>query len=374
MAEHDPTPAVRVRVPGRSAGEYPVYVSRDLGGRAEALLRTHAPAHRYALITDTTVLALHADSMAERLRDAGMTVDVFAFPAGEPSKTRATWTGVSDAMLAAGLGRDSVVLAVGGGVVGDLAGFVAATYLRGVPYVQIPTTLLAMIDSSVGGKTGVDTPAGKNLIGAFHAPRAVIASLDVLGTLPRVELRAGMAEAVKHGAIADVGYFSWMETCGAAVLAGDRVETERLVRRSVEIKAAAVAEDEREAGRRRTLNFGHTIGHAVEALSGYELLHGEAIAIGMVAEARLGERLGITAAGTAVRIRVLLEVMGLPTGMPAWAEPERVLELTRADKKSRGGTVEYALIEQLGRPHAGADARWSTPVPDELVREVLRDG
>lgn len=373
MADRDAGGAVRVRLPGLPAGEYPVHIGRGLGSRIPELLRAHAPAHRYALITDANVGPLHAEPVAERLRAAGLRIDVFAFAPGEASKTRDTWSMLSDAMLAAGLGRDAAVLAMGGGVVGDLAGFVAATYLRGLPYVQIPTTLLAMIDSSVGGKTGVDTPAGKNLIGAFHPPRAVIADLSVLATLPPAELTAGMAEAVKHGAIADAEYFDWIESQGPGVdvEAGDAME--RLVTRSVEIKAATVAADEREAGPRKTLNFGHTIGHAIEALSRYEMLHGHAIAIGMVAEARLGERLGVTEPGTATRIRDLLDALGLPTGMPPWADPERVLELTRADKKSRRGTVEYALIEQIGRAHAGEDLRWSTPAPGEMVLEVLRE-
>src|SRR3989442_4695362 len=201
-------------------------------------------------------------------------------------------------MLTGQFGRAAEVVSLGGGFVGDVAGFVAAPYLRGVPYVQVPTSLLAMIDSSIGGKTGVDVPAGKNLVGAFHQPRLVIADLDVLGTLPRVQLAAGMAEAVKHGAIADAAYFAFLEQATAAVTARDPAALERVVRRAVEIKAEVVAADEREAGRRAILNFGHTMGHAIEATAKFAVLHGEAVAIGMGYEARLAAARRVAAPGT----------------------------------------------------------------------------
>src|SRR5207249_9471688 len=229
----------------------------------------------------------------------------------------------SDRMLARHFGRDAAVIALGGGVAGDVAGFVAATYLRGIPYVQIPTTLLAMIDSSIGGKAGVDVPAGKNLLGAFHQPRLVVADLDVLGSLAAPQLAAGMAEAVKHGVIADRQYFDALEQEHGAVAAREAGALERVVRRSVEIKAAVVAEDERESGRRAILNFGHTIGHAIEATSKFEVLHGEAVAIGMGYEARLGEALGITAKGTAERIVKLLEQLRLPVERPDGASVDQ---------------------------------------------------
>src|SRR6185312_7677005 len=221
----------------------------------------------------------------ERLRARGANVQLFEFPAGEWNKTRETWARLSDRLLEHQFGRDSAVIALGGGVVGDVAGFVAATYLRGIPYVQVPTSLLAMIDSSIGGKTGVDVTAGKNLIGAFHQPRLVVADLDVLSSLPRSQLAAGIAEAVKHGVIADAEYFAFLEATPDAILRGDAAAVERLVTRSIEIKAAVVAEDEREMGRRAILNFGHTVGHAIEATVKYDMLHGEAVAIGMAYEA-----------------------------------------------------------------------------------------
>src|SRR3989475_4641920 len=232
-------------------------------------------------------------------------------------------------MLAAHCGRDAAVIALGGGVVNDVAGFVAATYLRGVPLVQVPTSLLAMIDSSIGGKTGVDVPAGKNLLGAFHQPRVVVADPQLLGSLSSVQLAAGLAEAVKHGVIADAEYFAFLEGEYAAIFAKHAPALERVVRRSVEIKASVVAQDEREKGKRAILNFGHTVGHAIEATSRYEVLHGEAVAIGMVYEARLAETLGIAATGTAHRIRSVLERLDSPAGGPGASHGDGLVPAVR---------------------------------------------
>ncbi|MBA2668759.1 MAG: 3-dehydroquinate synthase, partial [Gemmatimonadetes bacterium] len=280
-------------------------------------------------------------------------------------KTRAEWIRLSDEMLSARLGRDTVVLALGGGVTGDLAGFVAATYMRGLPLVQIPTSLLAMVDSSVGGKTGVDTEAGKNLIGAFHPPVLVAADIDLLSTLPAEHLRAGLAEAVKHGAITDAGYLAEVESAASALLGGDAEALSRLVGRSVQIKADIVSRDPREGGLRKVLNFGHTLGHALETLSGYELLHGEAISIGMVLEARLGEAIGVTRSGSADRLAAVLNTIGLPVKPSGSHSPDEVIAATMLDKKGREGRVEYALISEIG--HA---AQPTTPSADQ-VREVL---
>jgi 3-dehydroquinate synthase len=335
------------------------------------ILSKFCPAHRYAVVTDDRVAELYAVRLSRMLHSAGYRADVFAFQNGEERKTRDTWGLVSDAMLEAGIGRDAALIAFGGGVPGDLGGFVAATYMRGLPLVQIPTTLLAMIDSSVGGKTGVDTPAGKNLVGAFHQPDVVVADPDLLQTLPDAHLRSGLAEAVKHGAISDPEYLDWIETCAAELLAGDPESLSRLIMRSVEIKAEVVARDEREAGPRTLLNFGHTIGHAIEAASGYALLHGEAVAIGMVEEARVGERLGITAAGTSARLRRVLTRLGLPTSLPLETNVDDVIQWTRTDKKSREGRVQYALIEAVGAPAVARDGRYGTAVADETVLDVL---
>jgi 3-dehydroquinate synthase len=351
-------------------GSYDVLIGPGLLDDLPTLIERSAPAHRYALIADDRVARLYGERVVTAM--SGARVDLLTFPAGESQKSRESWSDLSDRMFAAGMGRDAAVIALGGGVTGDLAGFVAATYMRGLPVVQIPTTLLAMIDSSVGGKTGVDTPAGKNLIGAFLQPRLVVADTEVLRTLPGAELRAGMAEAIKHGAIADAEYFEWMrpmvgeEAPGADFLA-------KLVLRSVQIKAEVVGRDEREAGPRKMLNFGHTVGHAVESLSGFRLLHGEAIAIGMVVEGAIGERLGVTAPGTTEALRETIEAAGLPARVPAEFAPERIVEATRSDKKARQGRVEYSLIEQIGSASPGPDGRWGWGVDDEVVLDSIRD-
>jgi 3-dehydroquinate synthase len=359
---------VKVSAPSRS---YDVRVEAGLLDGLPALLAEYCPAHRYAVISDDHVTALHGQRLVEALKGAGLEIDLFSFPAGELHKTRAEWALLSDEMFAAGLGRDAAVLALGGGVTGDLAGFVAATYMRGLPLVQLPTTLLAMIDSSVGGKTGVDTPAGKNLIGAFLQPEFVAADIATLHTLPATEVRAGLAEAIKHGAIADAVYFATTQADLPALAGMDAGALQRLIVRSVEIKAEVVGRDERESGPRKMLNFGHTLGHAVEALSGYRLLHGEAISIGMVLEARLGERLGVTEAGTAERLAGVLAAAGLPTERPEGVEAAAVVAATHTDKKARRGQVEYALIEKIGTASAGADGGWGWAVDEAVVLEVL---
>ena len=258
-------------------------------------------------------------------------------------------------------------------MVGDLAGFVAATYLRGIPVVQLPTTLLAMLDASLGGKTGVDTPAGKNLVGAFHEPAAVITDPDALATLEPRELRAGAAEAIKHGAIADADYFAHLcETLGTALADPASAAMQPIIERSIKIKGDAVTADAREQGRRKSLNFGHTLGHAIETASAYSLLHGEAIAIGMVLEARLAERLGVAERGTASKIRAAVEGAQLPATIPRTIDRDRIVGLTHADKKSRAGTVEYALPARIGAM-AGTESGWAVAVQDDFVRLVLSD-
>ncbi len=365
---------VKVALPEANSRGYEVLVGAGLFSTIASVLSRFCPAHRYAVVTDDRVAELYAVRLSRMLHGAGYRTDVFAFTSGEERKNRETWALVSDAMLEAGCGRDTALLAFGGGVPGDLGGFVAATYMRGLPYVQVPTSLLAMIDSSVGGKTGVDTPAGKNLVGAFHQPQCVVIDPELLQTLPEAHLRAGLAEAVKHGAIADAPYMEWIDQNADALLAGDPQALSRLIVRSVEIKAEIVARDEKESGPRKLLNFGHTIAHAVEALSGYTMLHGEAVAVGMVEEARIGERSGVTASGTAARLRKLLTRLGLPTSLPIDFAADQVIDWTRSDKKARNGRVEYALISGPDVPAQGIDGRWGYAVPDEVVREALGAG
>lgn len=332
-----------------------------------ALVRECAPGCRPIVIADANVAPLHAAPIA-----AALGADVLTFPAGETSKVRAQWAALSDELLDRQLGRDTVVVAVGGGVCGDLAGFVAATYLRGVPVVQVPTSLVAMIDAAIGGKTGVDTRHGKNLVGAFHQPALVLIDPLALRTLPTNHRRAGLAEAIKHGVIADEAYFHWIAAHGAALVTGAIADNvaEHLVLGSVAVKVQIVASDEREGGRRRILNFGHTIGHAIEHLSGYEILHGEAVAIGMVAEARLGELAGWTLPGLADEISDLCTSVGLPVRIPATCDTDAIIALARGDKKSREGVAEYALPMRLGEMNA-AEGRYALPMDEALARTAI---
>src|SRR5919112_833657 len=297
------------------AGSYRVVVAAGLRHHFARLIADAAPAHHFAVVSDVAVAPHYGEALTLALA-AHAPVSLHLVPSGEAHKTRDSWARVTDGMLDAGCGRDTTVVALGGGVVGDLAGFVAATFMRGVPVVQCPTSLLAMIDASIGGKTGVDTTAGKNLVGAFHAPAAVLADVETIHTLSPAQRRAGLAEAIKHGVLADADYFARLDAELPALLEAEPSATLDAGARSVEIKAEVVHEHEREHGRRKTLNLGHTLGHALEHVSGYALLHGEAVAIGMVLEARIAERLGVAQAGTAERIGEVLRQAGLPVARP----------------------------------------------------------
>jgi 3-dehydroquinate synthase len=327
----------------------------------------HLARRRVALVTDDMVHRLLREGQLAGARWNGA---VLPFHPGEQSKTRETWSRLTDELLRLGFGRDSGIIALGGGVAGDLAGFVAATYMRGIPYAQVPTTLLAMLDASVGGKTGVDTAEGKNLIGAFHPPVAVLADPLVLVTLPEREYRAGLAEAVKHGLIADREYFEWIEANAPALVARDTAALEHLVRRSVEIKAGVVSEDEREAGRRVILNAGHTVAHALEQATGFSIPHGEAVGLGLVAEAALATGLGLATPEAGARVAALLERLGLPTRVGGPVGEERILAAMGIDKKNRDGAVRFALPRAVGTMGGGPD--WTTEAGEPAIRAALR--
>lgn len=352
---------------------YPITVAAGALDQLDAIVRSATPRNRVVVVTDTQVGALYARRVGKMLSRGEGQGEVIAIPASEKLKTRETWANLTDVLLARGYGRDTTIVALGGGVIGDIVGFVAATYMRGVPVVQVPTTLLAMVDASVGGKTGVDTPAGKNLVGSFHQPAAVVIDPLVLKTLPAEHLRSGFAEIVKHGVVADADYFerasSYVGREGALADEAGLPELTVLIRRSIDIKAGIVARDEREAGLRKVLNFGHTIGHAIEAATNFGTLHGEAVAIGLVAEARMAERIGIAIEGTADIIERVCRSAGLPTSVPS-IPADTLIGFTRTDKKARGGRVEYALPKRIGQM-AGADRGWTVPVEDTVVREAL---
>lgn len=357
---------IEIRVGARD-GSYPVLVGSGLLDGLPRLLTEHVTAERFAVISDGTVAPLYGEPIMEAARTFGLDAALFTFPAGEHSKTRKSWSILTDELLDAGFGRDSCVVAVGGGVTTDLAGFVAATFLRGVPVVQVPTSYLAMIDASVGGKTGVDAKAGKNLVGAFHAPRLVVADPDTLVTLPRTERAQGLVEAFKHGAILDAEYFAYLEDRVEALLDAEPEAARDAVGRSVELKAAVVSEDELEDGTRQILNFGHTLGHAIESASAYELGHGSAVALGMRLEAELGERMDVTESGTRDRIASALDgLLGPPPELP---DPSSALRYLGVDKKARSGKPRVVLLERLGRVAPGDG--WSHELPEAMLADVF---
>jgi 3-dehydroquinate synthase len=327
---------------------YPIHIGAGISGDA-GLFAPHVKDRRVALVTSETVAGLHAQRVEEALRAAGTRSFRIVLPDGEAHKDWGGLDRIYGALLEAQADRRTLIVAVGGGVVGDMAGFAAATYQRGVPHLQVPTTLLAQVDSSVGGKTAINHRLGKNMIGAFHQPVAVIADTTTLGTLPTRELAAGLAEVAKYGAIADASFLDWIEAHAQALLDRDPAALAHAIRRSCEIKAQIVAADEREGGVRALLNFGHTFGHAIETASGYGTwLHGEAVATGMVLAARFSARAGRIATAEAERLARLLERLGLPV------EPPRIavatwLELMGRDKKNEDGRITLILLDALGR-------------------------
>ncbi len=316
------------------------------------------------IVTNTAVAPLYAARLQRALLPHYGAVSVLELPDGEQYKDWPTLNLIFDRLLGDGSDRQTVLFALGGGVVGDITGFAAACYMRGVPFVQVPTTLLAQVDSSVGGKTAINHPAGKNMIGAFYQPQRVVCDLDTLRTLPPRELRAGLAEVIKYGPIADADFLDWIEAHLDGLLARDAGALAHAVRRSCEIKAWVVGQDERESGLRAILNFGHTFGHAIEAGLGYgHWLHGEAVACGMVMAADLSARLGLVPTDFALRLKRLIERADLPVRGPALGA-DRYLELMRIDKKAQAGEIRFVLLDAPGRAVLRA-------APDALVREVL---
>ena len=346
---------------------YPIAIGRDLLGDP-ALLGCHLTRHidsgKVAIVTNTVVAPLYLDKVAGALRAAGREVIEIILPDGEEHKNWQSLNLVFDALLANRCDRKTTLVALGGGVIGDLTGYAAASYMRGVPFVQVPTTLLSQVDSSVGGKTGINHPLGKNMIGAFYQPRAVIADTATLDTLPARELSAGLAEVIKHGAILDAAYFTWIEQNIDKLVAREPAAMAYAIARSCEIKAEVVRKDEREGGLRAVLNFGHTFGHAIESGLGYgNWLHGEAVGCGMVMAADLSARLGLVDQATVERIRALVAAAGLPTRAPDLGL-ERWIELMAVDKKNEGGEIKFILLKPLGAPSI-------TTAPPELLRATL---
>ena len=354
---------IRVALGERS---YEIEVGTGLIADA-ARYRPHLAGRKAALVTNAVVAPLYLKSVAEALRSAGAEVIEVVLPDGEEHKTWQTLNLVFDGLVSAHCDRHTTIVALGGGVVGDIAGLAAAVYQRGIPFIQVPTTLLAQVESSVGGKTAVNHPLGKNMVGAFHQPRAVIADVSTLDTLPVRELRAGLAEVIKHGVIRDPAFFDWLEANIDHLLARDPDALVHAVVRSCEIKAEVVGQDERETGLRAILNFGHTFGHAIESALGYgHWVHGEAVGAGMVMAADLSARVGMISKTQAGRIRDLVARAGLPVAGPAGLTADRYLELMAVDKKAAAGKIRFVLLEGLGSAVVRAD------IPEPAVRETLR--
>lgn len=348
------------------ARRYPIWIGRGVLRDATRWRRAIRGRH-VLVVSNATVAPLYLDAVREGL--AGLQHAAVVLPDGEQHKTLERCGEVLAALAALKANRDACVIALGGGVIGDLAGFAAACWMRGVDFLQIPTTLLAQVDSSVGGKTGVNLPAGKNLVGAFHQPRAVIIDTDTLTTLPEREYRSGLAEVVKYGAIGDGAFFDWLERAADALVARDGDAVAEAIARSCLHKAGVVARDEREDGERALLNFGHTFGHALETASGYgALLHGEAVAIGMCLAARLSADLGRAATADADRLAQLLARLGLPVALPSGSDPDGLLQLMYLDKKNLSGALRLVLWRGIGAAEIVPD------VADSAILARLRSG
>jgi len=343
---------------------YPIIIGQSLLA-GDGRIASAVAGERAAIITNTVVGTLYLDAVAQSLRAAGKRVTEIVLPDGEEEKNWENLQSIYNGLLNDKCDRKTTIIALGGGVIGDMAGFAAATYMRGVPFVQVPTTLLAQVDSSVGGKTGINHPLGKNMIGAFYQPQAVIADTATLNTLPARELSAGLAEVIKHGAIIDARFFDWIEANISKLMARDPAALAYAIQRSCEIKADVVRQDEREGGLRAILNFGHTFGHAIESGMGYgQWLHGEAVGCGMVMAADLSQRLGYIDAATRDRVTALVHAAGLPHIAPDLGV-ERWLDLMQVDKKNEGGQIRFILLKPLGAPLI-------TTVPQEILLATLQ--
>jgi 3-dehydroquinate synthase len=346
---------IKVNLEGPRKDAYEILIGKKIINRGAFMARVKDQADRFVIITDSNVNPLYGELLRERAAETGSPVDIVEVPAGEASKSFQTILEVARHLVRLKVSRKSLLIALGGGVVGDLAGFMASIYMRSIPYIQIPTTLLAQVDSSVGGKTGIDLPEGKNLLGTFYQPRAVYIELSFLETLSDRHFGNGLAEIIKYGIIADENLFEFLETEINGIKNRNLALVESLVARSCKIKADVVEMDEKELGLRRVLNFGHTIGHALEAASDYALFHGEAVAIGMVAAAKISEKLNVLNTATCERISDLIEHYGLPTHVPEGIGTDQITAFLGADKKTVGGQVHLVLVKRIGVPFVTAD-------------------
>jgi len=349
---------------------YKILIGTGLINKIVEDLEKNPLGYSYAIITDSNVKKLYGDELKNLLEKLSSNILLIDFPAGEEQKNREIKTQIENKMLEANFGRDSALIALGGGVVGDISGFIAATYTRGIPYIQVPTTLVACVDSSVGGKTAVDTEHGKNLIGAFYQPECVYIDINTLKTLDSREIKEGLAEIIKYAVIADKALYKLLEQNVEGLFEYNEDLLSEIIKRCCTIKARVVEEDEKESNLRKILNYGHTIGHAIEKLSDFKLSHGNAISIGMVLEGRIAAELGIWDKSNIEKLEQLFSRAGLPTEIPFNTQPEQLVETMKIDKKSRKGNIEMALPSIIGEM-AQEDGSYSIKIDSSLIEKII---
>ncbi len=352
---------------------YQIEIGRDLSDMMISDLKEglSGTAKKFAVITDSNVQGLYAEPILKKLRDNGFAADMFVIPAGEKSKTRAMKEFIEDSMLEKGYRRDSFMIAVGGGVVSDLAGFTAGTFGRGIPFIIYSTTLLAAADASIGGKTAVDTPLATNLIGLFNQPKKVYIDINTWKTLPERELRSGLAETIKHGCLGSGSLFKFLEDNLEKVLICDDYSCEYIAKMNCDIKYKIVMKDERESGLREVLNLGHTVGRALETVSGYSMLHGEAVAVGLVAQAELGMRLGYISVKNVERVKALISRAGLPVSIPVYVDKKELIKKLYTDKKVRNGKLRFVFQKEIGDMMCFGDNRYSKDITESQIADVI---
>jgi 3-dehydroquinate synthase len=356
---------IRVNLDKKVASTYEICIGYDVLDRIGLLIAKNMPALHYIIITDFNISAIYGRLLLDRLRGMSLSVDLIDFAAGEGAKNIGTATAIVERLIKLGADRKSALVALGGGVVGDVTGFVASTFMRSIPYIQIPTTLVAQVDSSIGGKTAIDLPEGKNLLGTFYQPKGVFIDVKFLDTLPEEEMSNGLAEVIKYGVIDNVEVFNFLERNIKAIKGRDREILEEMIENACRIKKAIVEIDERELGIRRVLNFGHTIGHAIEAESDYTVSHGAAVSLGMVAAARISEIMHDFPHRDRERIEHLLESAGLSDRISQAITTDGIMARLRADKKKEGDTIHFVLLKKMGMPFINGG------VPESLLRETV---
>jgi 3-dehydroquinate synthase len=360
--------SIKVNLDKKSLSSYEICIGNSILDRMALLIAKNHKAGRHIVITDSNVGKLHGQKLLAALKDIGLNVDLIELPAGEASKNINTVVDVAGKLLELGADRNSLLIAFGGGVVGDIVGFVASIFMRSIPYIQIPTTLLAQVDSSIGGKTAIDLPYGKNLLGTFYQPRAVFTDLSYLTTLPEKEFNNGLAEIIKYGIIDDAKMFRLLEDNMEQVKIKDSVLLLKLVELCCRIKKSIVEIDEKEQGLRRILNYGHTLGHALEAQSNFTILHGEGVALGMIAAARISENSGYLESGSRERIEKLIKKSGLPCRIPQDLPTGEIISRLKMDKKKDGDIIHFVLLKKIGLPfvNGGIDGKIITQVIEAM--------